>query len=140
MADQQLPENFSDLEPWLGWSLATERERNARRQASNMEDIRAFYDGMLARMDEVLGYLEQFPLDSIPPDAQRLFYLTLSLAEVAPAAGALARRQQGRRSVAAGRIPEKLEGRRQDRRGRTRLSLDRRRRLAARAPADRDSG
>ncbi len=85
MADQQLPENFSDLEPWLGWSLATERERNARRQASNMEDIRAFYDGMLARMDEVLGYLEQFPLDSIPPDAQRLFYLTLSLAEVAPA-------------------------------------------------------
>ena len=85
MAQQQLPEGFRDLEPWLAWSLATERERSAKRQSSTMEEIKAFYDAMLARMEEVLSYLEQFPLDNIPPDAQQLFYLTLSLAEVAPA-------------------------------------------------------
>ena len=85
MAEQQLPEGFRDLEAWLEWSLATERERSAKRQASSMQDIKAFYDAILPRMDEVLSYLEQFPLDNIPPDAQQLFYLTLSLAEIAPA-------------------------------------------------------
>ena len=85
MADHQLPEGFRDLEPWLGWSLATERERSAKRQASNMEDLKACYDALLARMEDVLAYLEQLPLDAIPPDAERLFYLTLSLAEIAPA-------------------------------------------------------
>ena len=32
-----------------------------------------------------MSYIAQFPLDNLPPDAQRLFLLTLSLAEVAPA-------------------------------------------------------
>jgi hypothetical protein len=80
-----LPEQFQDLEQWLGWSLATEQERSARRQASTMADIKAFYDVMLARMEEVLPYLEQFSVDALPEDAARLFYLSLSLAEVAPA-------------------------------------------------------
>jgi len=40
---------------------------------------------MLARMEEILPYLDQFPLEPVPTDVQRLFYLTLSLAEVAPA-------------------------------------------------------
>jgi hypothetical protein len=40
---------------------------------------------MFARTDEALSYVDQFPLDNLPPDAQRLFLLTLSLAEVAPA-------------------------------------------------------
>lgn len=85
MADQQLPKDFRDLELWIDWSLATERERSAKRQSSKMEDLRAFYDTMLTRMEEILAYLEQFPLDKVPPAAERLFYLTLSLAEVAPA-------------------------------------------------------
>jgi len=77
-----LPEQFQELEQWMAWSLATEQERSAKRQASTMEEIRAFYDAMLARMDDVLPYLDQFPLDALPEDAARLFYLTLSLAEV----------------------------------------------------------
>ena len=50
-----------------------------------MKDIKTFYDAMLAWMEEVLPYLEQFSVDDLPEDATRLFYLTLSLAEVAPA-------------------------------------------------------
>ena len=80
-----LPAQFHNLEQWREWSLATEPERSARRQASTMDDIKAFYDAMLARMEEVLPYLEQFSVDALPEDATRLFYLTLSLAEVAPA-------------------------------------------------------
>ena len=85
MPNALLPEQFKDLEKWIDWSLETEDERSDRRQASTMEDIKAFYDAMLARMEEVLPYLEQFSLDALPEDATRLFYLTLSLAEVAPA-------------------------------------------------------
>ena len=85
MPEARLPEQFRDLEQWLAWSLETEGERSDHRQASAMEDITAFYEAMLARMDEVLPYLEQFSLEELPDDAKRLFYLTLSLAEVAPA-------------------------------------------------------
>ena len=85
MPEARLPEQFRDLEQWLAWSLETEGERSDQRQASTMEDITAFYGAMLARMEEVLPYLEQFSLEELPDDAQRLFYLTLSLAEVAPA-------------------------------------------------------
>jgi len=80
-----LPAQFQELEQWKEWSLATEQERSARRQASTMEDIKKFYNAMLARMEEVLPYLDQFSVDALPEDAARLFYLTLSLAEVAPA-------------------------------------------------------
>ena len=85
MPEIRLPEQFRDLEQWMAWSLETEGERSDHRQASAMEDITAFYEAMLARMDEVLPYLEQFSLEDLPDDARRLFYLTLSLAEVAPA-------------------------------------------------------
>src|SRR5262245_9997344 len=80
-----LPEQFRDLEKWLAWSLATDQERSTKRQASTMGDIKAFYAAMLARMEEVLPYLEQFSVDALPEDATRLFHLTLALAEVAPA-------------------------------------------------------
>ena len=85
MPEIRLPEQFRDLEQWMAWSLETEGERSDHRQASAMEDITAFYEAMLARMEEVLPYLEQFNLEDLPDDARRLFYLTLSLAEVAPA-------------------------------------------------------
>ncbi len=85
MPNSLLPEAFRDLEQWLAWSLATEQERSDKRQASTMTEIKAFYDVMLTRTEAILSYLEQFPLEKMPEDAQRLFYLTLSLAEVAPA-------------------------------------------------------
>ena len=85
MPEVSLPEAFHDLEQWSAWALETEKERSDKRQASTIEELKAFYDAMFARTDEALSYVDQFPLDNLPPDAQRLFLLTLSLAEVAPA-------------------------------------------------------
>jgi hypothetical protein len=85
MAERQLPEPFQDLGAYLAWSLPTERERSAKRQASTMDEITAFYQVMLPRMEEILPYLAQYPLEQVPADVQRLFYLALALAEVAPA-------------------------------------------------------
>ena len=50
-----------------------------------MEDIQAFYDVMLPRMDVVTQYLNALPLDALPPEAERLMYMGLSLMEVANA-------------------------------------------------------
>ncbi len=85
MTEYQLPEAFQDLTPYLAWSLPTERERSTKRQVSTMAEITSFYQAMLPRMEKVLPYLAQFPPDGVPADVQRLFYLALALAEVAPA-------------------------------------------------------
>ncbi|MFT4581428.1 MAG: hypothetical protein ACI915_000160 [Gammaproteobacteria bacterium] len=85
MSDPLLPAPFSDLESWTSWALATERERSNKRQLSPMADIQAFYDALLPRTEAALEYLEQFPLEGMPADANALLLLTLSLAEVAPA-------------------------------------------------------
>jgi hypothetical protein len=85
MSKNSLPEQFKDLEPFIKWALATEGERVKMRVASTMGEIRAFYDAMLPRMKVVVPYLNEFPLEQMPEDAERLFYMTLSLAEVANA-------------------------------------------------------
>jgi hypothetical protein len=85
MAEQQLPEPFADLAPYLAWSLPTERERSVKRQSSTMDEIQAFYQAMLPRMEAILSYLAQYPLEQVPQDVQRLFDLALTLAEIAPA-------------------------------------------------------
>lgn len=82
---RQLPEPFADLAPYLAWALPTDRERSVKRQTSAMADINAFYHAMLPRMDEILTYLGQYPVGQAPATAQRLFYLTLSVAKIAPA-------------------------------------------------------
>jgi hypothetical protein len=86
MSERLLPELFQDLEPLAAtWALATERERGGKRLSSSMEELQAFYHALLPRMEAIIDYLNQLPLENMPVDAQRLMYLTLSLAEVAPA-------------------------------------------------------
>jgi hypothetical protein len=81
-----LPDPFKDLEPFVSsWALAKEAERNRKRLSSTMEEIRAFYQALLPRMEAIIAYLNRFPLEEMPEDARRLFYLTLSLAEISPA-------------------------------------------------------
>ena len=86
MSNNMLPAGFQDLEPFVGeWSLPTEKERNAKRLSSSMKEIQSLYDTLLPKMNEVIGHLNQFPLNEMPEDAKRLLRLTLSLAEIAPA-------------------------------------------------------
>src|SRR6266481_3476299 len=78
----QLPSGFSDLERFADWMLPTSVERNRKRLASSMDEINALYNAMLPRLEEVLAYLDQFSLQEMPQDAQRLLHLSLSLAEI----------------------------------------------------------
>ena len=75
-----LPPEFSDLERFAkDWCLASEPERYAKRLASTMDEIQAFYDALFPRAQEVIAYLEKFPLHELPDDARRLLHLLYSL-------------------------------------------------------------
>ncbi len=80
-----LPSEFAALEPFAHWALSTETARNHHRYESTVADIEAFVDAMLARFDEIVARLNEFPLDAMPPQWQRLYWMLLSVAEVAPA-------------------------------------------------------
>jgi hypothetical protein len=79
----RLPAQFADLEPFADtWCLATERERYGRRMASTVDDMQRFYDAVVPHADDAMGYLEQFPLDSLPDDALNLLHLLYSMIQV----------------------------------------------------------
>jgi hypothetical protein len=83
MADSLLPPQFSDLEPFAeAWCLPTERMRYAKRLASTMDEMQAFYDAIFPRAEEAIAHCDQFPLDDMPEDAQRLLLMLYSLVMV----------------------------------------------------------
>ena len=58
MPDVLLPAAFSDLEPFAStWCLATESERFAKRMASTMEEMHAFYDAGFSSLRFSVGNL-----------------------------------------------------------------------------------
>ena len=73
-----LPAQFADLEPFSGWSLATEGERYAKRLASSMEQIQELYDAAFPRLEEAMAYLDALDLNDLPEDATRLLWLYYS--------------------------------------------------------------
>jgi hypothetical protein len=56
-----LPAEFASLEPHRDWILVTERERYAKRLASSMEQMQAFYDAAFPLLERATAYLNQFP-------------------------------------------------------------------------------
>ena len=81
-----LPQKFSDLEPLVdeGWSLATMNQRMEKRRTSTSEELQSFYDRIMPRVMDIVEYMDQFEYPEAPEDAHRLFYLLLTLAEIAP--------------------------------------------------------
>jgi hypothetical protein len=74
-----LPVEFADLEPFADWSLRTERERYAKRLASSMDELQAFYDAAFPRLQAAMAHLDALPIDDLPEDATRLLWLCYSL-------------------------------------------------------------
>jgi hypothetical protein len=77
-----LPAEFSDLEPFSDWCLEFERERYAKRLASEMDELQAFYDAAFPRLEAAMEYLDRYALDALPDDATRLLWLCYSLVNV----------------------------------------------------------
>jgi hypothetical protein len=77
-----LPAPFADLEPFADWALATEAERYAKRLASSMEEMQAFYDAAFPRLDDAIAHLDSIGIGSLPDPEMRLLWLTYSLVNV----------------------------------------------------------
>lgn len=86
MTEIPLPEGFESLQKFVPeWVLPDAVARSAQRHASDIAEIRRFYDAILPFGEQALNYLRQFQLGEMPPEAERLLKLMLSLAEIAPA-------------------------------------------------------
>jgi hypothetical protein len=77
-----LPAEFAALEPFTDWVLASERERYAKRLASSMADMQAFYDAAFPLLEPATAHLEQFPLAALPEAERNLLLLMMSLVMV----------------------------------------------------------
>jgi hypothetical protein len=74
-----LPADFADLEPFADWALETESERYAKRLASSMDELQAFYDTAFPRLEAAMAHLDALDLDALPDDATHLLWLCYSL-------------------------------------------------------------
>lgn len=80
-----LPAGFEDLAPLVPiWGHATENERSDVRWSAKAEDFAAFYQAFMPRLEDALGYLAQFEIKDLSPEARRLFHLACAFAEASP--------------------------------------------------------
>jgi hypothetical protein len=80
-----LPQQFSELERFIDqWALPTQSERESRRRNTTPQEREDFYQAVTPRLEAIIAWLDRFPLDAMPEEAQPLLYLILSLAEIAP--------------------------------------------------------
>lgn len=78
-AKAMLPPEFADLEEFSDWCLGSEGERYAKRLASSMKEMQAFYDAITARAEEAIAYCDKFSLDDLPEDVLNLMHLLYSM-------------------------------------------------------------
>tara|TARA_B100000795_G_C22557425_1_gene344931 strand:- start:200 stop:568 length:369 start_codon:yes stop_codon:yes gene_type:complete len=80
-----LPTQFAALGCFSGWALKSETERILRRAETEQDDIVAFCDAMLLRLDDIIQHLDSFEETEMPEEELNLYAMLLSLAEIAPA-------------------------------------------------------
>ena len=84
MPSRKLPEAFADLQPFVEeWALTNERERFLKLHAVTIDQLRAFYDAVLPRLEDVLKYLDAFRISELPEDERTLYDLAMTFAETA---------------------------------------------------------
>ncbi|MFI5507261.1 hypothetical protein ACIA48_07315 [Mycobacterium sp. NPDC051804] len=80
MTEQQLPEGFSELEPWVDdWALATRAERYAARLNRPYDDLVAFYDAIAPHAERAIAYLDGLDIDNFDASAKRLMNMLFSM-------------------------------------------------------------
>ncbi len=80
----RLPERFRNLQYLEAWILPTSKERQAKRVSSTRDQVNELYKGVSPQIDEIIEFLNGYPLDALPDDVRSLFYLAMSVAETGP--------------------------------------------------------
>jgi len=84
-ATPPLPAEFAGLAPHLRWALPTETERNTMRLACTQPELEDFAQALLPQVDAITRHLDEWPDGPLPEPSRNLYFMLLSLAEVAPA-------------------------------------------------------
>ena len=75
--------DFSDLSGFIDkWGLETAHERLQKRSATDLPELKAFYDAVTPRLEEMIVFLNQFPVDEIPEQFKPIAYMALAICEV----------------------------------------------------------
>ncbi|GHB60590.1 hypothetical protein GCM10010306_062730 [Streptomyces umbrinus] len=77
------PDGFEALEPFADWAIRGEKARYAKRIASTMDELDAFYSVAYPLLKSSKDYLEQVSMDDISEQDKRLLWLFCALVTVA---------------------------------------------------------
>ncbi|WP_425825251.1 hypothetical protein [Streptomyces fractus] len=77
------PAGFEALEPFADWAVQGEKARYAKRLASTMDELDAFYNAAFPLLQANKAYLEQVDLDTISEQDKRLLWAFCALVTVA---------------------------------------------------------
>jgi hypothetical protein len=77
-----LPAQFAELEPFTEWCLPSEADRYAKRVASTMDELQAFYDAAFPTLESSADYLKNVSLEDISDADRNLTWLFCSLVTV----------------------------------------------------------
>ena len=79
----KLPAQFADLEAIAGpWALPAYNDRYAKRLASGMAELEAFYGAVFPRAEEMLAYCDRHDIDNPPAEMKALLDVLYSLIAV----------------------------------------------------------
>lgn len=84
MTQTTLPAEFADLGPFTGWAETTPDARQSRRRNATRPELKAFYDAMIPRLQDILAAVDAHPLGALPVNLRPLYNMALALAEIAP--------------------------------------------------------
>lgn len=79
-----LPDGFDELLSFASWALPSADLRQNRRLAATSEELKALYRAVQPRLADALEEVDKFEMGSLPDKQRNLFYILLSLAEIAP--------------------------------------------------------
>lgn len=77
------PPEFAALEPFADWAVPTEKARYAKRIASTMDELDAFYNTAFPLLKSGREYLQQVSMEDISEEDKRLLWLFCALVTIA---------------------------------------------------------
>ncbi|MEU6260484.1 hypothetical protein [Streptomyces sp. NPDC047043] len=77
------PPEYAALEPFADWALPTEKARYAKRIASTMDELDAFYNAAFPFLQSGTEYLQQVSMQDISEEEKHLLWLFCALVTVA---------------------------------------------------------
>jgi len=76
-----LPGDYAELAEFSDWILETWRKRYEKRLASTIDEMQAFYDATMPRLDDIMAFLDTQPSSDLPDDVRNLTLLVAGLCE-----------------------------------------------------------